>query len=372
MPLRTDDALFDVAVEPFDFLGDEYRTLHAQSCATAFQAPRWLDALNRDVGTAFGATPVTVTVRDPADGRLMLVLPFALRRERGIATLEFADFGLCDYLGPVYEDGDLPLLMVDAALPRRIAAVLPRHDVLALTKLAGDHKLLAHLFPGMHQAQMRISAYPAVLATNWATWRAEKLNPSVRRELDMKRRRLVRSGPTEFSVLHDAQAITAAFDALRRYRSARFKAINAPDVLDTEAIFRFYRRMAIEGAQDGTTRTESLTLAGEPIAVQFGLVRDGVYSMLMIGLDIARHARLSPGLLAIEDSIRSAIAAGDRVYDFTIGDHPYKLQFGAEMQPLEEWHRAGTLRGHAAVLAIALVRESKRRLKPLLKRTAAS
>ena len=209
---------------------------------------------------------------------------------------------------------------------------------------------------------------PCSRTPDWQTWRAEKLNSSVRRELDMKRRRLVRSGPTEFSTLRDAQAITSAFDALRRYRSARFKTIGAPDVLDTEEIFRFYRRMAIEGAQDGSARTECLYLAGEPIAVQFGLVRQGVYSMLMIGLDIARDARLSPGLLAIEDSIRSSIEAGDRVYDFTIGDHPYKLQFGGELVPLEEWHRARTPRGHATVLAIALVREAKRRLKPLLTR----
>jgi len=104
--------------------------------------------------------------------------------------------------------------------------------------------------------------------------------------------------------------------------------------------------------------------------VQFGLVQRGVYSMLMIGLDIARHARLSPGLLTIEDSMHAAIEAGDHVYDFTIGDHPYKVHFGAEMVPLEEWYRARTLRGHAAVLAIALVREAKRRLKPLLTRRA--
>jgi CelD/BcsL family acetyltransferase involved in cellulose biosynthesis len=127
--------------------------------------------------------------------------------------------------------------------------------------------------------------------------------------------------------------------------------------------------MAIEGAEDGAARTELLSLAGEPLAVQFGLAQQGVYSMLMIGLDIARHARLSPGLLAIEDSIRSAIEAGDHVYDFTIGDHPYKLQFGGEMVPLEEWHRARTLRGHAAILAIAMLREAKRKLKPLLTRT---
>ena len=366
--LRADDTLLDVAVEAFDFLSDEYRALHAQSCATAFQAPRWLAALHRDVGTAFGAKPVTVTVRDPSDGRLMLVLPFALLRRQGVTTLEFADFGLCDYLGPVYDPADLPLLLVDATLAKRVAAALPRHDVLALTKLAGEQTLLASLFPDMRRARMRISAYPAKLASDWPAWRAERLNSSVRRELDMKRRRLMRSGATAFSTLREEQAIIAAFDALRRYRSARFKAIGAPDVLDNEAIFRFYRRMAIEGAQDGAARTECLSLADEPIAVQFGLARQGVYSMLMIGLDIARHARLSPGLLAIEDSIRSAIETGDRVYDFTIGDHPYKVQFGAETVPLEEWHRARTLRGHAAAIAIALVREGKRRLKPLLKR----
>ena len=370
--LRADDTLLDVAVEAFDFVSEEYRALHERSCATAFQAPRWLAALHRDVGTAFGAKPVTVTVRDPSDRRLMLVLPFALLRRRGVTTLEFADFGLCDYLGPVYDPADLPLLLVDATLPKRVAAALPRHDVLALTKLAGEQTLLASLFPDMHRAQMLVSAYPANLTSDWPTWRAERLNSSVRRELDMKRRRLVRSGPTEFSTLRDAQAITAAFDALRRYRSARFKTIGAPDVLDNEAIFRFYRGIAIEGAADGAARTECLSLAGEPMAVQFGLAQQGVYSMLMIGLDIARHARLSPGLLAIEDSIRSAIEAGDRVYDFTIGDHPYKLQFGAEMVALEEWHRARTLRGHAAALAIALVREGKRKLKPLLKRRASA
>jgi CelD/BcsL family acetyltransferase involved in cellulose biosynthesis len=138
----------------------------------------------------------------------------------------------------------------------------------------------------------------------------------------------LRSGPTEFSTLRDAQAITAAFDALRRYRSARFKAIGAPDVLDNEAVFRFYRGMAIEGAEDGSARTERLSLPESRSPCSSGWRSKAVYSMLMIGLDIARHARLSPGLLAIEDSIRSAIETGDRVYDFTIGDHPYKLQFG--------------------------------------------
>lgn len=360
-----------VAVERgFDFAGGEYRALHARSSATAFQAPEWLSALHRDVAPAFGAEPVTVTARD-ANGHLMLVLPLALRRERAIATLEFADFGVCDYLAPVYDDTDLPLLLADASLPHRIDAALPRHDLLSFTKLAGAQTLLERLFPRMQHARMRISAYPAQLGTDWNDWRMQRLDSGVRKELDIKRRRLHRTGEAAFTLLRDAQEIAHAFNALRRYRSARFEAIGAPDIMDHEAVFAFYRGVAIAGARDGSTRTECLSLSGEPIAVQFGLSQGGTYSMLLIGLDIARHARLSPGLLAIEDSVRAAIEAGDRVYDFTVGDHPYKLQFGAETVPLEEWHRASTLRGQAAVLGIALVREAKRRLKPLLKRPPA-
>jgi len=365
---HTDAPALQVAAERgFDFNSAEYRALHAHSSASAFQAPGWLGALHRDIAPAFGVDPVTVTVRD-SDGRLVLVLPLALNRQHGVATLEFADFGLCDYLGPVYEDADLPLLLADARLPQRVAAALPRHDALAFTKLTGDQTLLARLFPAMHRAQMRISAYPAKLPTDWTTWRTNQLDPSVRRDLDIKRRRLDRSGKAEFTLLRDPSDIASAFDALRRYRSARFKAIGAPDIMDNEAVFAFYRGMAIQGARDGTTRTERLSLSEEPIAVQFGLSQGRTYSMLLIGVDIARHARLSPGLLAIEDSLRAAISFGDRVYDFTIGDHPYKLQFGAETVPLAEWHRARTLRGHAKVLRIALMREAKRRLKPMLKR----
>ena len=134
------------------------------------------------------------------------------------------------------------------------------------------------------------------------------------------------------------------------------------------AVFSFYRRTAIEGAGDGTARTFCLYLSGEPAAVMFGIVDRATFSLILVAFDLARYRRLSIGLLAIEDTLRASFEAGDRVYDFTIGDYSYKTQFGGEATPLYEWYQARTLRGHAAVFAIALVREAKRVLKPLVKR----
>src|SRR2546430_943097 len=103
-------AAFAVALEPeFDFAGAGYRALQANSRATVFQSPAWLDGLHREVAPAFRAEQVTVTARDQT-GRLMMVLPLVRRRQRGIRIMEFTDFGLCDYNAAVCDLDYEPLL----------------------------------------------------------------------------------------------------------------------------------------------------------------------------------------------------------------------------------------------------------------------
>lgn len=370
-PARANAAVVKLvaAMEPaFDFAGSEYRALQQRSRATAFQGARWLSTLQHDVAPAAGAEPIIVTVRDAADRRLLLVLPLARRRALGLTFLTFADFGLCDYTGPVYDPADAPALLADTGLAQRITAALPRHDVLQLTKLVEGDVVLEWLFPNMHRARMRVSAYPVKIQSDWEEWRDTTLESGFRRDLEMKRRRIVRRGAPEFVLLDDADEIARTFDALRQFRATRFKERGASDVIDNEAVFAFYRRIATEGASDGTARTFCLYLSGEPAAVMFGIVDRGTFSLILVGFDLARYRRLSIGLLAIEDTLRASFAAGDCVYDFTIGDYSYKTQFGGEAKPLYEWHQARTARGHAAVCAIALVREAKRWLKPLVRR----
>jgi CelD/BcsL family acetyltransferase involved in cellulose biosynthesis len=363
-----DVAPIEVAVErQFDFHSQEYRALQQRSCTTAFQDPGWLDALHRQVAPAVAAEPVTVTARERPGGRLLFVLPLARCRRKGVTFIEFADFGLCDYLRPVYDPADAPILLGDATLPNRVGALLPRYDVIALTKMTNDSPILEHLFPNARRARMRVSAYPLNVGAVWTDWRAATLDPGLRRELDVKRRRLARSGTSVFMLVEQASEIARVFDALRIFRADRFDERGAHDVIDNDAVFSFYRKIAVDGARAGTARTYCLYHSGEPIAVMFGLVHARTFSLLLVGFDLARFRRLSVGLLAIEDTIRASIEAGDTVYDFTIGDYRYKQQFGARPVPLYEWHVARSVRGQLALLGIASVREAKRVLKPMIR-----
>jgi CelD/BcsL family acetyltransferase involved in cellulose biosynthesis len=355
-----------VAVDrDFDFRSAEYRSLHRRSRASAFQAPDWLAGLYRRVTPAFRADPLTVTVRANEDHRLLLVLPLVRRRRGRFAMVEFADFGLCDYNHAVYDPVETPRLLADASLPERVGAMLDGCDLLSITKLTCHDPLLRRLFPNARWARMRFSAYPARLGSDWAGWRAAKLEPGLRRELDLKRRRLAKKGAVTFTRVRDAAEIARVFAHLRRFRADRFSELGIPDPIGNEAVFSFYRDMAVQGAHTGTTRTYCLYLEDEPIAALFGLADRSAFLMLLLGSDLKRFRRLTIGLLAVDESMRAAFEAGDAVYDFTVGDHPYKLQFAAKTTPLYECHVPRTISGYGATLALGIVREFKRAFKPL-------
>ena len=71
-------------------------------------------------------------------------------------------------------------------------------------------------------------------------------------------------------------------------------------------------------------------------------------------------------MLAIEDTLGASVESDVSVYDFTIGDYPFKTQFGAQPSPLYECHSARTVRGWLAIFGIEVIRETKRTFKPVV------
>jgi len=360
----------EVAVEPdFDFRSDEYCSLHSRSNATAFQAALWLDILYREVAPAFEAEPVIVTVRAAHNGELLLVLPLVRRRHHQVTFIEFADFGVCDYLRPIYDPADQPLLTGDVTLPGRIAALLSC-DIVLLTKVHDYDALLDSLFPQAQVRQMRLSAHPVRLSKDWDQWRSSALPAGFRRDLEIKRRRVAKRGDPVLTLVEDRREIVRVFEALREFRAQRFGERKVNDILENDALFSFYRTIAIRGVNSGLTRTYCLYLSGVPCGVAFGLLHRKAFHLLLLGFDVVRYRRLSLGLLTIEDTLRATVEAGHSIYDFTIGDYPWKLQFGAASLPMHEWVHARSIRGQLSLFGTDVIRNVKRSLKTLVKKQA--
>lgn len=320
--------MYEVALEnSFSFASPEYGELYQRSCATAFQHPIWLDRLYR-TAAAVRAAPQIVTVR--LDRQLAMVLPLMSRRRGPLRVIEFADLGVSDYAAPICQPGMLEVLAANPAVRSRLRAVLHACDVIRLKKVLDGHAGLDRLLGAQHSVRLEVSAHSVRLHEPFGDWRKGVMSASRQSSLARKRRALARKGAVRFEQVRESGRIVRAMEAMREFRKIRF----AGDLFQQPAFYDFYLAVALEGAACGYARTFALWLDDQLIGVLMGLSHRKRFLFLLAGMDFAAHGAQSIGALAFEDLARDCIAQGDAVLDFTIGDEPYKQEFGARPEPL--------------------------------------
>jgi len=72
----------------------------------------------------------------------------------------------------------------------------------------------------------------------------------------------------------------------------------------------------------------------------------------MGAFDIAGYKSQSLGALMFEQVAKDCIERGDQMLDFTIGDEPYKKQFGAQPSPMWTVTQAGSTTGAISLFAL--------------------
>ena len=338
--------MFEVAVEnTFDFLSPDYATLFDASAATAFQHPVWLHALYQRLLSHNNASALIVVVRHSTDKSLAMVLPLVRRRYGALSVVEFADLRVSDYISPVASPGTFAAIAGDRAARHQIVAALKPYDLLRLGKLKDDAMPLSQLFGVQQAAAMSMSSYATTLDGSYEEWRDKRLKPSYRKELDKKLRQLHRKGEVRFERSTDPAEIGATFDALKIFRRDRFELNGGGELLQIPAYFDFY--MAVAQHPD-FARTYTLLVDGAPIAGVLGLAHKGSLLVILGGFIQTEFKNQSVGSLMFQEVARDSIARGDKLLDFTIGDEPYKLTFGAVPKPMWQISRAGSPLGLAA------------------------
>lgn len=343
--------MFEASIQnSFDFLSAEYAGLFAGSSATAFQHPRWLAALYGKLLAANMAEPLVVVVRSSADKRLAMVLPLVRRRLAFLRIVEFADLRVSDYVSPVADPRTFATILADSACVEQIRRLVRPYDLLKIGKLA-EHSLELEKLFGIRRESMGMNAYATRLGDSYQEWREHCLQRSYCKELDKKSRQLHRKGNVRFECARDPAAIRAVVDAMKIYRGLRFGGPEeGGDLLQTPAYFNFYQGMALDG-RDDATRTYGLWLDDRVIAGVLGLAHKGTsFLVIMGGFDFENYKNQSIGSLMFEQVARDCIERGEHYLDFTIGDEPYKMTFGAKPSPMSRIMRSGSPIGFAANL----------------------
>ena len=283
----------DVRIEAeFDFLSDEYRAFYQPERATAFQAPLWMDMIHRRLAPRLNAKQHTITMRERGTGALMGVIPLVLQRSKGISMLQFADFGVCDYNAPVADRNTLSMMAADDDLLARLDDLMRPCDLLLLRKIRDDSFDMGRLLTRSTSSVGENAAYHCEIGDDLDAWRVRTLSKKFSKELDRLQRQAEREfGSYEHRAAVSETEIRVAFDLLRKVRKGRFE----EDLLDNPLYFEFYRDYAIAARESGEAITYVSYIAGEPVAVLFGVAGDGEFHALLFSSDIENFGKSKPG-----------------------------------------------------------------------------
>jgi CelD/BcsL family acetyltransferase involved in cellulose biosynthesis len=348
---KNDDA-FDVSIDDaFDFLSQEYAELFDGSDATAFQHPLWLDSLYRRLAPSVAAKPLVIVVRNRATGALAAVLPLLRVRRGPMRTIEFADLRVSDYLAPVCTAKTFADLLQDEDACLKLRQLVRPFDLLRIPKLLDARMPIESLLAASRRASMNTNAYATVLTSPFEQWQANALGRSYQKELAKKWRQIQKKGALTFSCCDDSTSIREAMEVMKKFRGPRFEAQGDGDLLQRPEYFDFYSDVALRGL-GSFVRLYAMKMDGDVIATVLGLHQRDSLLVVMTGFDIAGYKSQSIGALMFERVARDCIERGDQVLDFTIGDEPYKMAFGAQPTPMSSVTQAGSAAGSIALFAL--------------------
>jgi CelD/BcsL family acetyltransferase involved in cellulose biosynthesis len=330
-------------------LDDAFVRRLAPAAVTAFTTPGFLAALSATIVAEDGAELVMIGVTDE-DDRPVALFPFSLRKQRGLRLIEGMGFGVSDYYAPILARGLELDAEATASLWRAVRAALPPADAIRLSNVprilyGRPHALTGARFLGAmgHGA--------TILPLESGGVRLALGELSVTRDVRRKAKKLAALGEVSlFEARTDAE-MAELMDALVRFRRDRFAQVGRNDKLEEPGVEAFYRRLAA----DRVARAYGLRVGGDVVAVVYGLQHDGIFTLIIPTMSAdERYRSGSPGLVSVYMAIEAAIAAGDRVFDFSVGDLFYKTRFAAEKLELLEHVQALSLRGLPFVLGVRL------------------
>lgn len=322
----------------FDAAQSRWEVIETSGLATPFQSFGWVSTLARTLGRSTSADILVLIAHDLASGRDLMLLPLVRRAFGPMRVFEIPDFGVSDYCAPIVAAEVL-------AEPERLAAVwkmvlkaVPGGDMVRVSKIPGSMtQPMRTLLEAGQSWQMQMQSWQVDLPERWLDYEAGILSRNARSLLHRGLRKLEATGPVTRVDASDELAVDAIFAVLCAQREARFANLGRRNVLRDAAVREFYLQIVKRGLTSGLASLSALKRGPDIVATILGLTWRDTYLILvptMTTADALQRCRV--GKLMIWLQMQAMHTRGCRRIDFTIGNEPYKRNFGAVPRLLHE------------------------------------
>ena len=357
----------DIALEIHDELApieQIWRAFEQTADCTVFQTFEWLATWQRHIGAREGARPAVVVGRD-AGGDILFMLPLAIAKRGYGRELTFLGSDLCDYNAPLLAP-DFARVMPQALplMQRAFDAVQERfgYDLVRLEKMPETVGTQANPLVKLPVMLHPSGAYMTPLGADWEEFYREKRSTSTRQRDRAKRKKLAKFG--EVQIVHPMRDddIVATLDTLMTQKGRTFARMGVANIFTKPGYREFYRAMATGPETRQLAHVSQLQVGDETAAVNLGLTFRERYYYVLASYGDGEMSRFGPGAAHLRDLMQYAIGRGFRIFDFTVGDEPYKREWCDESLLYD--HIAGaSARGIVVAAGLRAARALKRTIK---------
>lgn len=355
-----------------------WRRFEEDGVCYAFQSYQWMSCWYRCIGRTLGITPCLVAVEDAEAGPL-LFLPMGIERTHGVSRLVWLGGRATDYHAPILGSGleafcrTIPFDVLWA----RIRTHLPSFDVIHFEKQPERIERQANPFAGLSMLPNPRSAHSAALPGVWDDLYRQKCSTKTRRGDRYYENRMSKTGLVAFSMPHDHFEADMAVSRMIELKRLRYRRTGVSDPLRSPAVQDFYRSLSDAGPGDLRVHISFIEVGGDIAAVHWGVTYRGRFHHLMPAFDEDRFGEMRPGSQLTRKLLEWACGNELRVFDFGLGDEPYKDRWCDTTLPLWDHLDPVTLGGRAYVAQVSAMRSVKRilanspalsRVVPIIKR----
>jgi CelD/BcsL family acetyltransferase involved in cellulose biosynthesis len=257
----------------------------------------------------------------------VLLLPLEIFKDKG--------FQIARFIGGSHANANFPMLRKERAgiVTTDLSGALFNAFRLAVPKL--DAVVLARQQPEIAGVTNPFAAMPSQPSPNLALSFA--LEPSFEnlikhrsgarklKKMRQQARRMDERGGWQCDVADGAGAVSEMLEAFFVMKARRFEEFGLKNTFEAQEIKEFFKALFVAGAPDqyASFRLDALRVGGNILAVAGSTMRHGT-NIVEFGAVRAHEPTLSPGDFLFHQMIKRVCEDGTKVFDFGVGDEPYK------------------------------------------------
>jgi CelD/BcsL family acetyltransferase involved in cellulose biosynthesis len=333
--------------DSFEAAGETWEEFQRGASAYVFQTREWLESWFERVGRRRPIRPCFVSVFDGEEVPVVF-FPFQISTGKSVRELNWLGDELIDYGAPVVAAGGS---QVDfSAVWSAVRPCLPPVDLVRLSRIPEKIGGVGNPMLDLDCRRYHSSAHFVDLEGDWEAFYGRHASPKTRSTDRRKHRRLSDMGELRVHATDgsDEGLLSAITARMIEQKVDRYRELRAPNIMDKEGIKDFFARPTEGLRSSGTLHVSALELDGKAIATHWGMKYDDRFYYFMPSYADGPWMRFSPGRLLLFELFKWCIEKGVTVFDFTIGDEPYKKDWCDREMHLYHYFEARTGKGRAA------------------------